>query len=1453
MINWYNFNTRNLDADGLQHKFEDLCRLIFINEFIEENEQRRYLHANPNNPGLETDPIYSEKLKKWIGFQAKYFDSKVDYAQIRNSAKEIIEHYTGKDGIVEHVFLYSNKQITASSKNYKEIVVMLQKYGISLELVTDNAILDLVRNKYPYLGIYFFGALSLDLEWFTRHNEQMFDLLRERFNRQFNVDTRSSDELSLFVHDNNAATYLNAKKSQLLEQIEHFYTTDATCREYLDELKQAVSLLDNVDNDTLLNSLLWKDSVSEAVQFYIADLVAKRQQLETQLNKDNHNEDSDYLRTQGAQRILSDIDELDKLIEMPDTLTISRREESLLRGNLLLIPGKAGTGKTQLLAHESQILMDEKRICLLLISNIYYSAEPIKIQIMKTLGLDYTIEALIDSLEVHGEMENRIVPIFIDALNETWHYQLWESELSSIVDKIKRSPMVRLVLSYREEYEESILPYSIIENKKAGRVPFIYQNGFQDSGFDAIGEFLNHYDIPFSPLEYFGYKMTNPLFLTLYCKTYNGEDNSLPELYERLVKSVNEKLVTTYKEIPDLNAYSNRNNILMPLIMQIAAYLISHGQRFLSREELEKLTYWSVYGLKAPSLIPILENENILYRTVFNNDEQFYFSYDQMNDYYCAKSIFQKPGEKESFRQIMAEMVLGIKEGVLTNYQNIELFINCCSLFADKYKEECIDIIDSIADEEDREWIFRDYIESFQWRKNIYLTFEQFVELLNTYNCDPSSLWAMLIGNSVRISHPFNADFLHQMLSKWELNKRDYLWTTHINGLPANDNDRIVQLITLYAQGDKLDIHNEKQIELLLTLFGWLLTSSNRWLRDNTSKAMIEILKEHFSLCQVILEKFSSVNDPYVVQRIYGIVFGACCKRRKTENAIYQTLAEYVYQTVFNQESVYPDILMRDYARLVIERFLFETPDYSGVIERSGIVPPYASEPIPEIEDQHYFEQEYTGASRSIISSICFDGVKCGGYGDFGRYVFQGALRSFEINEEEILNYSLYYIFNILGYSEKLFGDYDRFCNHYDRHQTIKTERIGKKYQWITMYNILARVADHCSMKNGCYPPPEEPAHYEGPWEPYVRDFDPTLNQTFVKCANAPIFHSLAEFAKECSLSNKIANVSDKDKQFAWIEERGYLLENLKSTLLLSDDNGTQWVYLKRYCGTNHGDIATDKLHVWSWLYAFFMKSEQLKIIQQYADKGSTLITSEIAFHHETYTLYNREYPWSPSCYEYVQNAWVECEINTGVYIDSSETLPDIDSSILEKLLREYEITITDEDEDDTSIILELGDTEETGNVEGMQQDSIRNRISPREETVNIGKILYATSDLSWEEQYDASKTETVSISHPCHELIKDMNLRQLEEDGFYYDENGVLAAFDTNLTQKEIGVVIRKDILDAFLSINQYKLVWFVDAEREVHADGFMTTMWSDWEALFVYENGDINGEIHKKGTHIS
>ena len=40
-------------------------------------DRYKYLHANPNNHGLETEPIYDEVNDRWIGFQAKFFDTVV--------------------------------------------------------------------------------------------------------------------------------------------------------------------------------------------------------------------------------------------------------------------------------------------------------------------------------------------------------------------------------------------------------------------------------------------------------------------------------------------------------------------------------------------------------------------------------------------------------------------------------------------------------------------------------------------------------------------------------------------------------------------------------------------------------------------------------------------------------------------------------------------------------------------------------------------------------------------------------------------------------------------------------------------------------------------------------------------------------------------------------------------------------------------------------------------------------------------------------------------------------------------------------------------------------------------------------------------------------------------------------------------------------------------------------
>ena len=169
----------------------------------------------------------------------------------------------------------------------------------------------------------------------------------------------------------------------------------------------------------------------------------------------------------------------------------------------------------------------------------------------------------------------------------------------------------------------------------------------------------------------------------------------------------------------------------------------------------------------------------------------------------------------------------------------------------------------------------------------------------------------------------------------------------------------------------------------------------------------------------------------------------------------------FIFENVFDKEIVYPDILLRDYARLIIERYLVEYPNELQDYELKKIKPRYKSIPIPDVDDQKYVDKNFKNGICYILYSMQFEGI--GMYGDFGRYVFQSALRNFKVDDYKIFNYAMYYIINELGYQGELFDDYDGFVNRfsYDRHRVVKIERIGKKYQWIAMYNILARISDY--------------------------------------------------------------------------------------------------------------------------------------------------------------------------------------------------------------------------------------------------------------------------------------------------------------------------------------------------------------------------------------------------------
>lgn len=1378
-VNWENFASNNNDPDGVQHKFENLCRQLFTNDYLKENKKSRNLHSNPNNPGIEAEPILDERTNQYIGFQVKFFDTSVDYGQILHSMEKALQYYTGK---LSHIVLYCNKAITSTSKSYINISELLKKNNITIELVTDSAILDAVR-KYPYLANYYFGVNTISFEWVVAHNEKSFCDLGERFNRDFNVETETSKRLSLFARDQSAVQYINDKKENLIRKINRIKDDTEQHSDYLEKVRSIVSAFEDVESETIGSAFEWHQYLQSFIVDDLAKINSEISQKKNLLEKIRPTIEKGRSRVEHKDlekynSIRSEIEILYELLDLPEILSLTADENRLITAKELFVTGNAGIGKSHLLAAECQSLMNNQQFAVLLLAGNCYSDLPILDQLSQDCELKYSFDEFISILEMIGVEHHTCVLLCIDALNETANYRLWKTGLISLSQKIKKCTHVKLAVTYRMEYEKSVVQDALLSEDED--VYRIVHTGFASNGLKASKQFFDYYRIPFTLYEYFESEMENPLFLTLYCKTYRNDEASLPTLYDRLVESANKNIFPILEKRYKLIGFTEDDNIVQSLVDEISTLAFDRKEKNILESDLASIPFWTANDLPLRPFMSLLAKENLVHTNLIAGNERYFFAYDQMNDYFFARSLFSHDMSDMSIRKTLYEDILQVNDNNIVNLSNSDVFVICCAIYAQKFGKECIDLIDELPEGFEKGYIVKSYIRSFIWRNKEYISSNVFLAVAQKYKVSREDFWNVLVGNSIKHNHPLNSDFLHTLLMSFRLSERDYYWTKYINEIFYDESNRLMQLVKMYSSGQSIQMSKEQARQLLI-LCGWLLSSSNRMLRDYTSEAMIEILRNEFDLCIVILKAFEKVNDPYIIERLYGVVFGACCKRRRKGNTVYIALAEYVYSTIFDQEFIYPDILLRDYARLIIERFLWENPDYNGCIVHEKIIPPYKSFPIEQI-DEDYINKKYDGGLWQIKSSMSFEGH--GMYGDFGRYVFQSALKYFDVDEDEMYKQAMSFIINDLGYTNEL----DKGNNHwgYDRSETKKVERIGKKYQWIAMHNILARVSDQCDIDTDYSETPK----FEGPWEPFVRDFDPTLNFKLTKSDEIPIFDEISELKKATRDEHLKVDVSNIDSVSEWLDSDGIFFAEMPKALILSDSNGTQWIRLSNYICSGREQLKAERLLTWSWLYAYFVTEEQFEQFQVAAtDRVDFSSSKGIGLDPQSYSVFNREYPWSPSCDLLNKSSSVE----SGVVLNMPEE-KEVEQEVLNVEFLEQYLKSLD------------ADSNQVFSDQELNQHLFKKEIVRKPVLKQIGEIIHASMNLVWESEYDASKDNTLSMNVPCPMLIEQLHLHQADIDGLYYDSNEKIAAFDLNISQKESGVVLRKDLLDAFLKKKQFE-----------------------------------------------
>ncbi|HLA58299.1 MAG TPA: hypothetical protein VK622_06045, partial [Puia sp.] len=225
-----------------------------------------------------------------------------------------------------------------------------------------------------------------------------------------------------------------------------------------------------------------------------------------------------------------------------------------------------------------------------------------------------------------------------------------------------------------------------------------------------------------------------------------------------------------------------------------------------------------------------------------------------------------------------------------------------------------------------------------------------------------------------------------------------------------------------------------------------------------------------------------------------------------------------------------------------------------------------------------------------------------------------------------------------LGYNADLHGPFESSIESYNHRTGNKIERIGKKYQWIALYQILAMVADNHMIKERWGS--DNYNYYRGAWQEFLRDIDPVFITKNKKTASEEEEeHPEPDWKMNNTYTHWNIPYSD------WYRS----LEDLpdpRHIIVRSDDAGKTWLYLRTTLAWQEPKpIGKDKYHsrrkdLWYLIQVYiYRKKDRKKVIEWFTRqdfKGRWMPES----HKANLSLFNRENYWSPAAADNEKEEW---------------------------------------------------------------------------------------------------------------------------------------------------------------------------------------------------------------------
>lgn len=676
----------------------------------------------------------------------------------------------------------------------------------------------------------------------------------------------------------------------------------------------------------------------------------------------------------------------------------------LVNHKCLLLQGDAGCGKSHLFGDIAKSRTERGLPTILLLGQLFKKEEDPWSQVLSQLGLDCNKNQFLQALDLIGQQIGSRVLILLDAINEGAGKKIWPDQLAGFLSEISLYPFIGIAVSVRTTYYESIISDNI---KTDASIVKLHHQGFKGNEYEALRKFCDHFELKQPTFPILAPEFSNPLFLQITCRSLsqNGEKvfpkgfQSISTIFSYHLKAISKSLSLKREE------YTAALNIAQSAIEALAEQMLKNPDSKAIPFEDASLILEKQF-LKYPSLLADLIHENLLIQSSYRDNktgvttEVIYFTYERFGDFCMTKQLLSPYlTSEEILSAFLPENPLGKMVEDLFCYQagmgevlaillpekwDIEVFEICKWAYGSPENHHH----DNIA-----YWVDIAMVESIKWRTVESIDAEKLIAWFGGqyFTMDSHQLFNHVLELAAVEDHPLNNDRTTQRLLTRSMADRDgFLQNFYRRYLISNGKGSASPMRRLIDWAWQPSI-SEKISDEIARLAGqtlsWALSSTDSSLRDQATKAMVNLLEQRPVALLSVLETFIKVNDPFIAERLYGIAYGCILRTRSIQDV--ESIAQTVYKQLFDGRNPPENLLLRDYGRNIIEYAIFRKANIDVDINQAR--PPYKSgvpKDIPSEDDlKAYRIEQKPGAQEKtrirVYNSIDFNIMRW----DFGNKI----------------------------------------------------------------------------------------------------------------------------------------------------------------------------------------------------------------------------------------------------------------------------------------------------------------------------------------------------------------------------------------------------------------------------------------------------------------------------------